>query len=82
MENVMAASAIGEVHPEFLTRAEASEYIVGRYRFACSPKQLAKLAWMGEGPIRLRSGKSVVYRKSDLDAWALARLRPIEGKAA
>jgi len=67
---------------KYLTRLEASQYIESTYRFACGHCLLAKLASIGGGPARLRSGRSVVYRIDDLDRWALARLQRIEDDAA
>lgn len=64
----------------YMNRSEAAEYVEGTYRFACSAFLLKKLASVGGGPARIKAGVSVVYLKSDLDAWAKARMRRIEGE--
>ena len=55
----------GEV---YFTRAEAAAHC----RLGVST--LAKLAMEGTGPISCRIGRSVRYRRSDLDAWMAARV--------
>lgn len=65
----------------YMTREMASQYIEATFKIKCSPKTLAKFAWMGNGPTRLRAGKSVVYLKHDLEDWAIRRLRSVKGSA-
>lgn len=49
---------------QLLSRKEAAQYV---HR---SPGALAQMAYLGHGPKYLRpTPKSVLYRKSDLDAW-------------
>lgn len=52
------------MHEDYLTRPEAAEYL------KLSVSYLAKLAVVGGGPTMIRLGKSVRYRRRDLDAWA------------
>lgn len=70
------------IDDRYMTRGEAAEYVQGKYRFACSAFLLKKLASVGGGPARIKAGVSVVYLKSDLDAWAKARMRRIEDREA
>jgi hypothetical protein len=63
---------------EYLTRPEASKYLMEQYRLSYSPGYLARLACIGGGPARLRHGKNVVYRKQDLEAWVQAGFRVVE----
>lgn len=65
MSNVLLnhPSAAGE---DYLTRGEAADYL------KLSTSYLAKLAVTGGGPIMCRLGRSVRYRRRDLDAWAAA----------
>lgn len=47
-----------------MNRKEAAAYV------RRTPASLAQLAYLGAGPKYLRpTAKSVLYRKSDLDAW-------------
>ena len=48
--------------PKWIT-PEAANYA------GCSPRTLEKLRQTGGGPVYLKIGRSVLYRKSDLDAW-------------
>jgi predicted DNA-binding transcriptional regulator AlpA len=43
--------------------AKAAAYV------GCSPRTLEKWRQTGGGPIYLKIGRAVVYRKSDLDRW-------------
>jgi hypothetical protein len=60
----------------FLSRQEASTYILERYGEPCSvsPKTLAKLAVIGGGPVFRKFGRRVAYSHEALDAWAEGRL--------
>jgi hypothetical protein len=60
----------------FLRRAQAAEYITGRYGFPCSRQWLAKLAVIGGGPVFRKAGRYPVYEPSELDRWAEARIGP------
>ena len=35
----------------------------------CSPRTMEKLRQTGGGPVYLKIGRAVIYRKSDLDRW-------------
>ena len=54
------------VTEDYLTRLAAAEYL------KISGSYLAKLAVVGGGPTMIRLGRSVRYRRRDLDAWAAA----------
>jgi excisionase family DNA binding protein len=53
----------------YLTPAAAAVYL------ACSKSFLAKLRVYGRGPLFLKIGKAVRYRRSDLDEWVAASCR-------
>jgi predicted DNA-binding transcriptional regulator AlpA len=49
--------------PENLRQTLAAHYI------GISPSTLGKMRSRGDGPAFIKAGKTVVYRKADLDAW-------------
>lgn len=57
----------------FLRRKAAGDYLSEKFGF-CSAKALGKLATVGGGPRFHKAGRAVVYKKSDLDAWAIEKL--------
>jgi hypothetical protein len=59
----------------FMRRMAAGEYLKSHYGF-CSPALLSKLATVGGGPVFSKMGRLNLYRKSDLDSWALGKIRP------
>ena len=48
---------------------EAAEYLT------LSVQRLAKLRLEGDGPRFIKIGRSVVYRRADLDSWLRSRTR-------
>ncbi len=58
---------------QFLRREEAAAYLQKRYG-VYTTETLAKLAVVGGGPPFQRFSRFPVYKPSDLDAWASARL--------
>jgi hypothetical protein len=60
----------------FLRRADAAAYVSQTYGFPCSRQWLAKLAVIGGGPIFRKAGRFPIYRPTDLDQWAQARIGP------
>lgn len=46
-----------------LTRREAAEHL------GFAPQTLARYAWLGKGPAVVKVGRSVRYRKADLEEW-------------
>jgi predicted DNA-binding transcriptional regulator AlpA len=46
-----------------LRHDEAAEYL------RMPPRTLYQRNWRGDGPRRIRTGRAVLYRQSDLDAW-------------
>ena len=60
---------------EFLTRDQAARHLTNR-GLAVSKLTLQKWATVGGGPLYRKFGNRTVYTTSDLDAWAMARLRP------
>jgi hypothetical protein len=66
-----------EFSPLSLRRKCASQYLLARYGFG-AVATLNKLATVGGGPIYRLIGRMPVYRKADLDAWALAKLGPAQ----
>jgi len=57
----------------YLRRAEAALYLQQRYG-AYTRETLAKLACVGGGPPFRKMGAYPLYRASELDAWAEARM--------
>lgn len=60
---------------DYLSRLEAAEYLTGK-GLPVSKGTLAKWATVGGGPTYYRFGNRAVYRPSDLDLWAQAKLSP------
>lgn len=52
-----------------LNTREAANYL------GCSTALLEKLRWKGSGPVFIKVGKSVRYRKSAIDIWLRSRER-------
>ncbi len=59
-----------------LRRDEAAAYITDTHGLPCSPKTLAKYASVGGGPAFRKGGRIPLYDRTDLDAWALAKMSP------
>ncbi|MFV0663132.1 hypothetical protein [Denitromonas sp.] len=58
----------------FLSRAQAADYIKDRYGLPAAKSTLGKLASIGGGPTyRLFCGRAV-YTRSDLDTWVATKL--------
>ena len=63
--------------PEWLRRAEASEYLRTVHGVIAAPATLANFATRGggSGPRFVRQGKRLTaYHRDDLDAWAATRM--------
>jgi hypothetical protein len=58
---------------KYLRRKDAAAYLKENYGHS-SERSLSKLATIGGGPVYRKVGRIVVYTKSDLDAWALAKI--------
>lgn len=58
---------------QFLRRKDAGAYLKNTYGFG-SEKTLAKLATIGGGPVYRKASNAALYRREDLDAWALAKI--------
>lgn len=57
--------------PARLTRTEASEYLKARHGVVRTPNTLAKLAYVGGGPMFRKSGpRRTLYDIAELDRWA------------
>ena len=62
----------------FFRRKAAANYLTETYGFSCSPKTLAKWACVSsDGPPFRMFGRTPLYPKSCLDAWAQSRLGPV-----
>lgn len=59
------------------SRREAADYLREKFGQG-SELALAKLASSPDGPEHYKFGKKVLYLESDLDRWALSRLRRVE----
>lgn len=53
---------------------EAANYVQESCGIPCSPNWLAKLASVGGGPLFRKAGRFPLYSRTDLDAWANARM--------
>lgn len=60
---------------EYLRRSQAADYLQAQYGLFTA-QTLAKLACIGGGPVFHKMGRAVLYRATDLDAWAQARMSP------
>ncbi len=64
----------------FLTRKEAAQ-VLRACGLPIAAATLAALVTRGGGPAFLKFGQRALYRRSDLVAWAHARLNPATGPA-
>ncbi|MFV3130489.1 hypothetical protein [Niveispirillum sp. KHB5.9] len=55
-------------------RTEASAYLENNHSIRRTPKNLAKLATVGGGPLYCRTTREVLYDTADLGAWAKSTL--------
>lgn len=53
---------------------EASEYLIEAHCVTVAKKTLEKLRTVGGGPAFRKFGHAVMYDRTDLDAWANAKL--------
>jgi hypothetical protein len=67
------------VSEEYLTPADASEYLKRRFGIG-APRWLAKLRCIGGGPRYRRIGRRVLYKEQDLYNWASAQLGKFKGR--
>lgn len=63
LENAKAAA----IRSVLLDNDGAAEFI------GASPKTLPRWRWAGTGPAYLKVGRSIRYRRSDLEAWLAGR---------
>lgn len=57
----------------FLRRRDAAVYLTAKYGFGAE-RTLAKGAVTGDTPAFRKVGRIVLYRREDLDAWALSKI--------
>jgi hypothetical protein len=57
----------------FLRRKDAAAYLLGKYGFGAE-RTLAKGVVTGDSPVYRKAGSRVIYRREDLDAWALSKI--------
>jgi hypothetical protein len=60
----------------YLSRVEASAYLLEKHSLRRSPKYLAKLAVNGGGPAFHKANHAVLYDPADLDAYAARVIGP------
>lgn len=66
---------------DYLRRNQAADYLQSLYG-AYTKQTLAKLACVGGGPVFHKMGRIVLYKASDLDAWAASKMSdPIKSTA-
>lgn len=58
----------------FIRRDEAAIYLKSKYGFG-SPRTLAKGVVTGDTPAYSKAGRMVLYRREDLDAWAMSKIK-------
>ena len=58
----------------WLSRPEASDYLLNEHGIRRKPKTLAKDVVYGTGPVYRKDGRHVVYDTADLDTFAESRL--------
>ncbi len=65
----------GVVNPSmrFIRRQEAAKYLKDKYGFGAY-RTLAKGAVSGDSPVFHNAGRTVLYTREALDAWALAKI--------
>jgi hypothetical protein len=63
-----------ELQSENFSRVRAADFLTNEYGCATSKRTLEKLACSGGGPTYRLFGRRVIYRKSDLIAWAESRM--------
>jgi hypothetical protein len=61
---------------DYLRRKAAGEYLLTKYGFG-GGSTLTNLASLGGGPLSHKAGRAVLYKPSDLDAWAEAKIVPV-----
>lgn len=69
------ASATDPPVEPLLTRAAAASYLSERWGIRRTRATLNKLASVGGGPRYRKAGRTPLYARADLDAWAAALLR-------
>jgi hypothetical protein len=65
-----------------MRRREASDYLDKEHGVRLAPSTLAKLAVVGGGPRFRSDGRFPVYERSELDAFAAARLGPLRASTS
>jgi hypothetical protein len=58
----------------WLSRPEASDYLLNKHGIRRRPKTLSKDVVYGTGPLYRKLGRTVVYDATDLDDFAESRL--------
>ena len=61
----------------YLRPSAAAAYLRGKYGFGAK-RTLDKLRVIGDGPLYRRFGRMILYDTESLDAWATARLGPLQ----
>ena len=59
---------MAEIDDDAMLDAKAAERLIGLRKAT-----LAKMRWMGGGPMFIKAGRKVLYRRSDLIAWLNSR---------
>jgi hypothetical protein len=70
----MCEAIAGILTKEFLTRAEASQFLTFSKGLVVSVKSLAKYVTIGGGPKYHKWGGRVVYNRTELINWSMAKL--------
>jgi hypothetical protein len=68
--------------PRFLSRADASEYLLRNYGVSYTVGTLCHLDCLGKGPGASRIGRQAVYAIGDLDRWVEGKMRASKGGSA
>ena len=62
-----------KTNTDYLRRNQAADYLQSQYG-AFTAQTLAKLACVGGGPVFHKMGRMVLYKPTDLDAWAAGKM--------
>jgi hypothetical protein len=68
--------------PERMRRSEASAYLHEEYGIKLAPATLAKLAVVGGSQPFFLDGRFPLYPRTELDAFAVARLGPLRASTS
>jgi hypothetical protein len=63
-------------YPQYLRRAQASQYLSEVWGLSYQPSTLTRLCAIGSGPPTHRHGRVALHTPQDLDEFARSRIKP------